>query len=657
MSMITNVYYEPTLLGALGNTYPAGSYVRTLGFATIGDGGAAMYCVTGTTTSVITDKAITYSNYTLYCLNGRFHIGFDSENTIRPVFDIIPSNGKVYAEQFGALPDDDSLASTNVNLLGKAVDYVVSKGYTLTFASKGTYYLAPISITVQSNLFLDGNGATLHVIGGTDGGIGFFNSSSQVNNVTIKSVNLIGRNTYKDCPQQDQAFHIKATNFTLKDVNMKQFNFGIHSYGAYPENNKDYEIPEIVNKNWLLENCTISDTVTGLCLSEIDGITLKNCSITSDYTTSKKDHCIYLNSNCINVRVVDTNLGEITGDAFHKAFDPQGDKDNEKPIRRDISKNIFLNDVSIHNARSGLVFGIISENVMCDNTFATDVKIALCLSTTDNCIVSNSHIEQTKTSGSGTSAFVYVDDASKIWLQNSYVNHIGISHVVNDRVNNSDEVPKVYYRTLSENKKHRLSFLGQNSDIPNYSIKITGSVINYNPSEVEYYFQHVVLNHYSNPAKAHFSEYWDNCIYTVNTSSTVLRFLAINDLFGGITFRNCYMKNKQNPGQPPFWLQCNQPPASITCETTLCSLIPNKGCACIETGKTYPWLRFENNIYENFVYPIYSDWQAMLKSGVPSGVSIRPLGNDLVSIFNAYSISCYKKSSNSYSLLNLPNNN
>ncbi len=571
MNLVTNIHIEPTLLGALSKTGFETPFVRTLGFAEVGDGGAAVYAVSSVTPSgaigcTINGVSFNYADGKFYVSNG-------------VVFQLIPQNGKVYAEQFGVLPGESAYAQSNMKMLKKAVSFATSYGKALTFASKAIYNLSPDTISVPSSMLFDGNGATLNVVGSSDGYIDLFNSSSLVDNVTIKNVKLIGRKTSATSGYDDQAIHIKATNLTVQNVSFEYFYMALHSYGGSVS--EAYAIPEIKNKNWLIENCKIQNCIFGLNTSEIDGLIIKDSDISCYLDSNDKAHCIYLSSNCLNVRVANTLLHNVSGDAIHKAYPLPGSNP-----KGDISKNHFYTDLTIHDADSALLFGIACENVMCDNAFATCVEVVLQISGADNCIVSNSHFEQTRVS-SGREAFIHALESCNCWLQNSYVYYNGRHRA------GSTQTDASYIKQMFDNKKHRRMFVGEIFDIPNHWFKFTGCEFKTTKQD-EYYFPEAF-----GVSKAVFHEYWDNCKLNYTAKKDFFRLKCINSIPAGITIRNSYLKNSNDATDigAPFRFHCGN---------GNCNCITEDSCPNKQLGKSFSYIHYENNILDRFIYPYAS---------------------------------------------------
>ena len=600
--MSANIYYCDTFLNALSNSYPAGTYVRTLGFASVGDGGAAIYKVLPEVKVSQGDTIVSgasVAGVSFNYVNGQFY------NWADKVFCLVPQNGLVYAEQFGVFPGNEIHCQSNTDMLNKAVGYTSENGLRLSFASKGIYYFSS-KIIIKSNLFIDGNDAVLAIYGNAaTKEIKIFDMSSNTDlqhNVTIRNLTLAGR-TNKDNDFADQAFHVCIDGFTLRNVSLKNFNFGIHTYGRGAG---AYEVPEIPNKNWLIDNCIITDTVTGLMLSEIDGLTVKNSKISCRPDRTDLDHCIYMSANCLNVHVTNTVLCDVSGDAIHKSFAATPNVD-----RADISKNHFYTDLTINNADSALLFAYISENVMCDNVFATDVNVALEISGADNCIVSNSHIEQTKTTG-GKPVMIAVIDACKCWVQNSYISSVGRQRVCTPIDTNSyyyqmctrTDIPVNTIRDSdgkiigTKTKNHRRMFIGENFDIPNHWFKFTGcKMVSY--YGWDYYFiegYNEVLNENRTPSLSQYGEYWDNCVFEDNTDQVLFRLYCINDLPGGMTVRNSLLSHKTGALKSPFRFWCQRKISNT--ENSICSICNN--CLYAEYYKVLPWIRLENNIFIDF---------------------------------------------------------
>ena len=297
----------------------------------------------------------------------------------------------------------------------------------------------------------------------------------------------------------------------------------------------------------------------------------------SCYTTSNDTaHCVYLSSNCSNIRVEGCSLHDVSGDAIHKVY-PYSEK-------LDLSKNHFYTDLSIHYADSALDIDFISRNVMCDNVFATEVAIALELSAADNCIVSNSYFSQTRATGD-MKAFIYAKKACNCWLQNSYVYYEG-QHRVTYEYQKSDMLSTVF-----EDKKHRRMFVGPIFDTPNHWFKFTGCEFeSTTESQDMYYFLGV-----NDQDKTVFHEYWDNCKLTNSAAKDFFRFKCTNTIPAGVTIRNSYLKciSTDTSIGAPFRFRCGQ---------ANCNCLTENTCSKKQLGKRFPFVHYENNILDRFYY-------------------------------------------------------
>ncbi len=688
-----SINFTPSLVEAMDASYTEDTFVRTLGFFAPGDGGAAVYRVTGNVSTPITDKAIQYTDFTLYCSDGEFHLAPDANHPTRSVFEIIPQGNTVYAEQFGVMPGDVSASIYNKTMFHYAAMFSSSEGYTLKFSSKETYYFTD-GISLFDDLNIDGSGAVLQLFGSSTG-YTFFYKPGSAKNIRFSNISFIGRRT-ADNGFGDQFLWSRVENLTMKNVRLKNFAYGLRTYTIGISN--DYDLPPIVNKNWLIEDCSITDTVMGLQVSEIDGLTIKNSVITSIYpksfpvgTKGEKDsydghdypeayiydklgglHNIYMESNCINVRLNNVTMGNVTGDAIHKSYAINQEHDNDTDdyksyYRFDKSKNHFYTDLSIHKCNAPVNMGFISENVMCDNVFGTNLRYLVHLSAASNCIVSNSSLTVDRLPFDRNGKMInpntglYVHSACSCWFQNSYLYTNGRQRV------GAYDTEDVHYRLMNiktpentlanvDDKKHRRIYIGSDFSIPNHWFKFTGCDIESTYGADDYYFYEVTYNSLYSPASAQFGEYMDNCYYTINTSLEMFRLLAVNDLHGGITYRNCYMKNKSGSKyQPPFRMWCNYPELKdeTPCKDNTCPVNQAYGCAIYKSGKKYPWVRFENNTFDNFVYGSSTvTWSLLLKGGrPPNDTHNKPLDEKVPNYLNAYMCNSYKLSSNSFQKL------
>lgn len=215
--------------------------------------------------------------------------------------------------------------------------------------------------------------------------------------------------------------------------------------------------------------------------------------------------------------------------------------------------------------------------------------------------------------------------------------------------------------TVFSDKKHRRMFIGPDFDIPNHWFKFTGCEFESTTKTGDIKYFSGLFNEigYLLADKSQFGEYSDNCSYSFNRNLEIYRILAINNMFGGITYRNCYLKNlSAGKDQPPFRMWCKYPALSDVspCESNTCPVNPSFACALYATGKKYPWIRFENNIFDNFMYPVNNiSWYLLLKEGKPKDTTYNAPQRSLVpNYLNAYLSNGYKLNGNVFSsILNL----
>ncbi|MBQ3498295.1 MAG: hypothetical protein IJA87_04105 [Clostridia bacterium] len=676
-----SINFTSSLVEAMDASYTEGTFVRTLGFFAPGDGGAAVYRVTGNVSEPIADKAIQYTDFTLYCSDGKFHLAPDANHPTRSVFQLIPRNNTVYAEQFGVMPGDELYSEHNQTMLGRAAMYTSSKGYILKFASKGTYYFAG-GISLFDNTNIDGDGATLRFVGNSSGET-FFHTPGTVENIHFSNISFIGRRT-ADNGYGDQFLYSRVENLVMKNVSLKNFAYGLRTYSIIIA--EDYALPPILNKNWLIEDCSITDTVMGLQLSEIDGITIKDSTITSIYpksfpvgTKGENDsydgydypeayifdklgglHNIYMSANCLNVRLNNVMMGNVTGDAIHKAYAVNQEHANETYIRFDKSKNHFYTDISVHKCNAPVNMGFISENVMCDNVFGTNLRYLVHLSAASNCIVSNSSltVDRLPFNRKGTmvnpNTGLYVHSACSCWFQNSYLSTNG-----NQRVGSHD-TEDVYYRLMNikfpentlanvDDKKHRRIYIGSDFSIPNHWFKFTGcKMVSENVLKNYYFYEDINrVAHSDNavPNTYQFGEYWDNCSLDTATSEDLFYMYCINDLPGGLTVRNSYINATKGTSKTPFRICCWD--KNCADENNVCEL--NKYCLYAKYGKYFSWLHLENAVFKGFTnsYNRYG-WDYV----IAYGKSLSEI-NQAVKFSNTYGYKCYKLVGETYQPLTL----
>ncbi len=663
-----SINFTSSLIEAMDASYTEGTFVRTLGFFAPGDGGAAVYRVSQDLPD--TDKTIstTVAGVSFTYGDGKFY------KTNSTVFELIPQNNTVYAEQFGVMPGDELYSEHNQTMLGCAAMYTSSKGYILKFASKGTYYFAG-GISLFDNTNIDGDGATLRFVGNSSGET-FFHTPGTVENIHFSNISFIGRRT-ADNGYGDQFLYSRVENLVMKNVILKNFAYGLRTYSIIIA--EDYALPPILNKNWLIEDCSITDTVMGLQLSEIDGITIKDSTITSIYpksfpvgTKGEKDsydghdypeayifdklgglHNIYMSANCLNVRLNNVTMGNVTGDAIHKAYAVNQEHANETHIRFDKSKNHFYTDISVHKCNAPVNMGFISENVMCDNVFGTKLRYLVHLSAASNCIVSNSSLTVDRLPFDRNGKMInpntglYVHSACSCWFQNSYLSTNG-----NQRVGSHD-TEDVHYRLMNikfpentlanvDDKKHRRIYIGSDFSIPNHWFKFTGcKMVSENVLKNYYFYEDInrVVNSKPEvnavPNTYQFGEYWDNCSLDTSTGEDLFYMYCINDLPGGLTIRNSCLENinPQGTPKPPFRIYCW--PKNSDVENDICRMCKN--CLHAQYEKWLTSLHLENVAFKNICGNASNSWDHLIS---PGGQMVS--NSNAVSISNSYAFNCYK---------------
>ncbi|MBQ3602370.1 MAG: hypothetical protein IJA02_00855 [Clostridia bacterium] len=634
------------------------TYIKTMGFYTSGDGGAAVYKVVNNqfTTDWVNDRdynQVTKKNSTENDIVFYFGQGYLWQYNLDYAFQLVPQNDKVIAEQIGILPNDEGFARFNRRLINVGFYYTTQNGYVFEFSAGKTYYITPYVILLHSNTVIEGNNAQIKVIEYDSGQQDIFQCQNSRDNILIRNLNIKGRivkipKKVKDEEtneetmvevdgNEDNAFHCCVKNFVLRNVNVDWFSYAFHSFtqnNASSGDDSEFFVPEIINKNWLIDNCTVNNTGMGLNISEIDGIIIKNSRIYSQLSVDDRDHNLYLSSNCSNIRVNNTTLGHVNGGAIHKHYA----LDNE-PYLADISRNQFYTDIVMHDADHCMKFGLISENIISDSILATQINRLLGLSSSWNCIISNCNLSQTRHIANldDASTFIYAENASHFWMQNSDVYYIG-SHRTTKELNNES-----YYKKMCEEYPgSKRAFIGENKDIASFWFKFTGCNFGSTFTELEEYFNGF------NDCKVKLGEFFDNCILSFNPSQEVFRFSEINSLLSGLTLRNCYMTNKNSESsQPPFVFLCTFPVATDECEVAKCPLQVTRGCELYKKGKSFPWLHFENNIYNSFGYLNRTSWYYYLKTSLPDGSThYRPTNNQTGTFIGAYSSNCFRINNN-----------
>ena len=91
----------------------------------------------------------------------------------------------------------------------------------------------------------------------------------------------------------------------------------------------------------------------------------------------------------------------------------------------------------------------------------------------------------------------------------------------------------------------------------------------------------------------------DHCTFFTTTDLVVFRLYCTNDLPGGLNIRNSYFENlrSDSSNKPPFRFWCAYKKSDE--ENSICSICDD--CLFAEHNKRFPWVRLENNIFNNMV--------------------------------------------------------
>lgn len=611
------------------------TFIKTLGFYSAGDGGAGIYKVADMPD--ITDW-VSDMDYEEAIPDGvSFYFGqgyFWQKNSVYS-FELIPQKDQVIAEQIGILPDDVEFARYNRRLISVGNYYATQNGYSFEFSSGKTYYITPYSIAIRSNTLIEGNNAQIVVVNYLTGNKSIFCCSNKQKNIIIRNLNIKGRKKIEEVTDEetqettiqeidaneDTAIHCCAENLVLSNVNIEWFCYAFRSFTQTYEASEDeeYVIPEIVNKNWLIDTCIANNTGMGLQISEIDGIILKNSRIYSQLSGGDGEHNLYISSNCSNIRINNTTLGNVNGGAIHKHYSP-----GDKAVKfTDRSHNHFYTDIVMHDAETCMLLGVLCENINSDSIFATQINRLLVLSSSWNCIISNCNLSQTRQKeGDDAGAFIVVWNAAQFWMQNSDVYYTESHRTA------AETDSKYYYQKMCEKYPNsKRPFIGENKDIDSLLFKFTGCNIE-SVNLGTFYLLHSSLG-----SKSTISEYWDNCIWKLKfTSENLFKIECINSLFSGFTMRNCYFKNLSVPAKAPFRYWCSYKNDS---ENGICPIYLD--CFYANSGKCFPWLRFENTAFNNFSNVSSNNWEYLLQV---SNNFTTPAGAAKLS--NSYVSNCYK---------------
>ncbi|MBR3754916.1 MAG: hypothetical protein IKK49_07460 [Clostridia bacterium] len=631
-TFVSGVLKNSAYLSILADKLAQGNsiYLKTLGFYVEGDGGGACYKVIGPVSS---NTPISFDSTTaLFYADGCFGIGNSETTSNNPIaFRILPQDNSIKAEQFGVLSIEETALDFltrieyNSQMLNLAINYAATNGKKLTFSKRKKIFLGTKnSLNLRNKIYIDGNGAELQIYyeSNSNKEKGLFVSEGQdkpsLEDIYVKNLKLIGRRISATEGFDDQAFHINAKNFTAENVSISQFEYGYHNFGA--SISKNYELPPITSENWLIKNCRIKNTTTGLHTNEINGIIIKNTDIFG-YYTQKYDHSLYWGSNCSNIRVSASRLGYNNGGAVHKNYS-RGSKAYKK---YDASRNQFYTDLLIHNVETCWMFGMISENTMCDSNLATCVNRILVNEGSVNCIISNCDISQTRDDSnlyqaSPDPSFVTIEDASRFWMQNSKIHHKGL-------INKNGFGSDLYYWNICSTSPEKRAFLGANNDIANIVLKFSGCTIENLRQETTNYIAITT----DKPLKV--EEYWDNCLYSYDTISSLWKLYCINNIPSGICVRNSSIINRQeiafNTINAPFVYQCS---------AGNCSCLTEAGCQLSKTT-VLPWLHLENVLLDNAFFPnTENEWNYIINTANETQTTI----SDAVNISNSYVFNCYK---------------
>ncbi len=285
---------------------------------------------------------------------------------------------------------------------------------------------------------------------------------------------------------------------------------------------------------------------------------------------------------------------------------------------------------------------------MCDSNFATEIDRVLVTGASTNCIIANSEVDEAK------SFFIIAWHAARFWMQDSHIVYSGHHRAGQTIVYSEDSfINKMSASFMNCGLEDRRYHIGPDRDIAELRFKFTGSEIESTKSDTQYYLCDLVESYpkiddvsqtvrYAD-ANVSCGEYYDNCTLRFKSSAPLTRLKAINKKLNGLTYRNCYMVNSsESRSQPPFFYVCEFPAQTEGCEqAAYCPLQTGRGCWHQEQNRSYPWLHFENNIYDRWGYSTVKNWYYYVKSMIPVGAThIRPTQDKIGTFTGAYSANC-----------------
>lgn len=311
-----------------------GSYARTLGFYTPGDGGGSIYKISDTGTA-----------------NEKDVIAVDN------LYAILVKEKDVYAEQYGV----KAQASFDNKLL---IQYALSQNDELHFRD-GEYYVSSY-FTINSNNSLIGHGTKLY----TDEA--FIVKGEDLDNVTIEGIEF------------------ESTVDTSNTINMSESEVDEHGHTTLSS------IINIYNStNITIKNCKIHGSFTGMFITRCSNVLVE---ANECYESSSKIVCLSSSQfRLINNYIHDIKVHEDDAYPCYlfQATDTKTVKYQEASV---ISGNKLINnanwDAIMCHQYNGMV---ISDNYMANVRSGIDLSLASSESINGNTIIDSNYIEQTTT--------------------------------------------------------------------------------------------------------------------------------------------------------------------------------------------------------------------------------------------------------------------
>ncbi len=324
--------------------------------------------------------------------DGTYYFTKSSPYKLKEIFngDRIQLTGYSSLEEIKAL-EASVLAQVASNNSAALNNGITDSAETNFYLDNGLIYPVSSALPLKSNLYIQGNNATLYACK-PDGEMSIISNHPQaqeVNNIRLENLTLLGR--YYSTGIKDQGIMVKSNwpaikNLLLDNVKIKGFYYDVHLTRDLSQSELQLGVASVGDWNWRFNNCEFTESGFPLHLKFFKGLKVTNCYLDARFSSDKTQHCIYMCGGCEDITVDNCLLENAVGSGVQLRVPAT----NTAQIY--YHNNITLTNLTIKNCGIGLNINAFSKNVTIKNVTASNVVRGLELRSCKDVIIDNLNI-------------------------------------------------------------------------------------------------------------------------------------------------------------------------------------------------------------------------------------------------------------------------